>query len=169
VSRGLKKAWIALGGNLGDRRALFAQAVCELGSGEDLWITRRSPVYETPPMGPPGQDRYWNAVVEVETSLEPPALLARCQEIERRLGRVREVKWGPRVMDLDILLFEGWEAASPELTLPHPGITQRAFVLRPLADILPDYRIEGKRVEDWLALVSCGGMDVVKDFVLPCP
>ncbi len=164
----MSRAWIALGGNQGDRSENFAQALRGLGTLGGVELVRGSPVYETPPMGPPGQDRYWNAVVEVQTSVSPPELLRHCLALENQLGRAREVRWGPRTIDLDILVYEGQEMDDPGLKLPHPGITQRAFVLRPLADLEPDLRIGGRTVLDYLADVSEVGMIRVKDSVLSC-
>ena len=164
----LNRAWISLGSNLGDRERNFAGAVAGLEGAEGVHAVRGSCVYETPPMGPPGQGRYWNAVVEVEAGFAPELLLDLCQKIEVRLGRVRREKWGPRVIDLDVLFVEGVEIHSPDLTVPHPGITQRAFVLKPLADVAPGIEIEGRRIIEWLERTSCRGIQKVKESVLLC-
>ena len=128
------RAFIALGSNLGDRRGHLRSAVAALG---DVVATSR--VYETDPVGgPDGQGPYLNMVVEVETPLDPFALLRRCQRIEAQAMRQRAVRWGPRTLDVDIVLYDGVTIDAPELTLPHPRFAQRRFVLAPLSDIAPD-------------------------------
>jgi 2-amino-4-hydroxy-6-hydroxymethyldihydropteridine diphosphokinase len=168
MPEGMSEAWIALGGNLGDREDHFAHAIKLLGDHSGVSIERGSPVYETPPIGPAGQERYWNAVIEVKTSLDPAYLLASCLEVERKLGRMRDVRWGPRTIDLDVLLFGELVVDDPELTLPHPRLHERAFALRPLADLVPRKSLGGKTVIQWLGEVSEDGMVRVKDSVLAC-
>jgi len=126
---------IGFGSNLGDRRQtirLAADEVARLGSQRS-----RSALYETAPLGPP-QPAYLNGALRLTTSLEPVALLSALLAIERGLGRIRRERWGPRTIDLDILWFQDREFASPELTVPHPGLRDRAFALRPLLDVAPD-------------------------------
>lgn len=128
------RAFIALGSNLGDRWAYLRAAVRGLPG-----IVAMSQVYETDPIGGPGgQGAYLNMVVEVETALDPFALLRRCQRIEGEAMRQRVVHWGPRTLDLDIILFDDVVVDSPELIVPHPMFTERRFVLTPLAEIAPD-------------------------------
>lgn len=127
-------AYIALGSNLGDRREYLRLGVAGLGT-----VTAMSDVYETDPVGgPEDQGPFLNMVVEVETSLDPSALLRRCQRIEAEAMRQRIVRWGPRTLDVDIVLFDGVSMASDDLTIPHPRFAERAFVLAPLSDIAPD-------------------------------
>lgn len=131
-------AYIGLGGNEDDRREYLDQAVAALAATPGIVVTRRSSHYETKPVGgPEGQDDYLNAVVEVTTTLSPEELLERLQAIETAFGRVRTVKDGPRTIDLDLLLHGDSIREEPRLTLPHPRLHERLFVLEPLAEIAP--------------------------------
>jgi 2-amino-4-hydroxy-6-hydroxymethyldihydropteridine diphosphokinase len=131
-------AYIALGSNLGDRQANLEEAVGRLAAARGVTVVRRSATYETAPVGgPAGQGPYLNAAIEVTTSLSPSQLLALCQAIEAGLGRVRGDKDGPRTIDLDILLYGEQRVAEPRLTIPHPRLHERLFVLEPLAEIAP--------------------------------
>jgi 2-amino-4-hydroxy-6-hydroxymethyldihydropteridine diphosphokinase len=129
------EAVIGLGSNLGDRRALLAEAVRALSALGTLG--RVSPLYETAPVGPP-QPMFLNAALSLTTELLPLALLDALLDVERRLGRVRLERWGPRLVDLDILWIAGAAFDSPRLTVPHPELRRRAFALRPLLDVRPD-------------------------------
>ncbi len=133
-----KQAYIALGSNMGDRGENLNRAVWALASVPRIKITAVSRVYETDPVGYTKQDKFYNAVIRVETDLTPRALLGVCLGVEAGMGRVRGRKNGPRVIDLDLLLYEGQKCQSQELTLPHPRMEERAFVLSPLCDILHD-------------------------------
>jgi 2-amino-4-hydroxy-6-hydroxymethyldihydropteridine diphosphokinase len=127
-------AVIGLGSNLGDRRATLARAVLELRSlGR---VEAASSLYETAPIGPP-QPMFLNGAVQLSTRLPPPGLLAALLGIERKLGRVRRERWGPRSIDLDILWIAGVVVDTDELTVPHPELRRRAFALRPLLDVAP--------------------------------
>lgn len=128
-----KRVFLSLGANLGDRAAALAAAREALAALPDTVVVAVSPVYETAPQDLPDQPSFLNQVVCIDTGLAPRELLARCLAIEAILGRVRTARFGPRVIDIDILLFEGVEADDPELTLPHPRLWERAFVLVPLA------------------------------------
>jgi 2-amino-4-hydroxy-6-hydroxymethyldihydropteridine diphosphokinase len=131
-------AYIALGSNLGDRRAYLEQALAALRRPPGLAVTRVSSFYETEPVGgPPGQGRYLNAVAELETQREAEDLLRVLLEVEQDLGRVREVRDGPRTIDLDLLFFGERVCATADLTLPHPRLHERLFVLQPLGEIAP--------------------------------
>ena len=130
-------AYIGLGSNLGDRRAMIAGAL------ERLRPRRVSTIVETEPWGVVDQPRFLNAVAEIETEVAPPALLDRLLEIEAELGRVRGKKWGPRTMDLDLLLYGDRRIVSPVLTVPHPRLAQRLFVLEGLAELCPDLTVPG--------------------------
>lgn len=132
----MSQAYIALGTNLGNRtenlnRAAFAVAALPLTK-----VTAVSRIYETEPVDCPPCDNFYNAVIRVETELSPKALLGACLGIEAGMGRIRTKKNGPRVIDLDLLLYEGYEEATPELTVPHPRMGDRAFVLMPLSDLM---------------------------------
>jgi 2-amino-4-hydroxy-6-hydroxymethyldihydropteridine diphosphokinase len=131
------RAFIGLGSNLGDRRAYLKDAVEGLRAQGD--VVAVSPLYETEPVGgPAGQGRYLNVVVELATSDSPRRLLERCRALEAAAGRVRSERWGPRTLDADVLFVEGAEVDEPDLTVPHPRLWERRFVLQPLADLAPD-------------------------------
>jgi 2-amino-4-hydroxy-6-hydroxymethyldihydropteridine diphosphokinase len=129
------RVFIGLGSNLGDRSAYLESAISALSSS--ALIVAASRIYETEPWGVMDQPLYWNQVIEVETSLEPLDLLHVCQEIELQLGRERKVHWGPRTIDIDLLLYDNRVSESEELRLPHPYLEARAFVLAPLREIAP--------------------------------
>jgi 2-amino-4-hydroxy-6-hydroxymethyldihydropteridine diphosphokinase len=133
----MARAFIGLGSNLGDRRAYLKDAVAGLRAAGD--VVAVSPLYETEPVGgPSGQGRYLNVVVELATADTPHRLLERCRALEEAAGRVRSERWGPRTLDADVLLVEGAEVEQPDLTVPHPRLWQRRFVLQPLADLAPE-------------------------------
>ncbi|MCA1692933.1 MAG: 2-amino-4-hydroxy-6-hydroxymethyldihydropteridine diphosphokinase [Acidimicrobiales bacterium] len=132
--RGLKRAFVGLGANLGDREDTLRQAVAALPD-----VVAVSPVYETEPVGgPPGQPPYLNLVVELATDQSPRQLLAVAQRLETHAGRVRDEHHGPRTLDVDLLWVEGVTVDEPDLTLPHPRMHERRFVLAPLADLAPE-------------------------------
>lgn len=135
---------IALGANLGDRRAQLARAVAGLRATPGLRVLAVSSFHDTAPVGgPPGQPRFLNAALVGETTLAPRALLARLQQLEQAAGRDRrgEPRFGPRPLDLDLLSYGALELETPELTLPHPRFEERLFVLAPLAEIAPELRL----------------------------
>jgi 2-amino-4-hydroxy-6-hydroxymethyldihydropteridine diphosphokinase len=147
-------AIVALGSNQGDKEARIAEAIQHLEEAGDMRIVARSRNYRTAPWGKLDQDWFVNACVSVATDLSARELLKRCQAIESRMGRVREEHWGPRVIDLDVLVYRDVVSDEAELTLPHPGIMERAFVLVPLADVAPDLMIKGRTVLEWLSRVD---------------
>jgi 2-amino-4-hydroxy-6-hydroxymethyldihydropteridine diphosphokinase len=140
-------AYVALGSNLGDRLAHLQLGVDALADGPGVRVEAVSRVYETTPVGGPAQDPYLNAVVAIDTTLDPHALLHHCQHIEVLAARERLERWGPRTLDVDVLLVDDWQLDSPELTLPHPRMWQRGFVLAPLRDVAPEL-VETDRVWD---------------------
>ncbi|MFN3314462.1 MAG: 2-amino-4-hydroxy-6-hydroxymethyldihydropteridine diphosphokinase [Hyphomonas sp.] len=142
----MAEAGIGLGSNLGDRQAHLAGAARALAALEGTRILAASSVWQTPPVGPPGQPDYFNACLRIETDLTPKALLAACLAIEQAHGRERRERWGARTLDMDILWYDDLEMASEALTLPHPRLIQRAFVLAPLMEIASDVRIAGDTV-----------------------
>ncbi len=139
------------------------RAIGLLTAGGDIEIVSRSRLYRTPPWGKLDQDWFANACLSVRTTLPAQDLLARCQDVEQRMGRVRGEKWGPRVIDVDILVYRGVASSDPRLTLPHPRITERAFVLVPLADVAPELEIAGRSVADWLARADRSGITPMKE------
>lgn len=132
-------AYIALGSNLGRRERNISAALNALETTKEIEVARVSSLYETEPVGgPDDQPRFINAAAHLRTTLSPERLLAVCQQIESSLGRKREVPWGPRSIDLDILIFADEIRSDPELMIPHPLLHERRFVLEPLAEIAPD-------------------------------
>lgn len=128
------RAFLGLGSNLGDRRALLRDAIRSLDG-----VVAVSPVYETEPVGGPGgQGAFLNLVVELDTELDPRRLLGVCHRLETAADRVRDVRWGPRTLDVDILWIDGVELDEPDLQIPHPRMWHRRFVLVPLADLAPE-------------------------------
>ncbi len=132
------RAFLSLGSNLGDREGNLHRALGLLESGSGVKVTTTSSLYETRPVGVTEQPDFINLVAEVETSLDPHQLLRRCLGVENEMGRVREAHWGPRLIDVDVLLFGEEVSQDDELVLPHPEMLNRAFVLVPLLEIAPD-------------------------------
>jgi 2-amino-4-hydroxy-6-hydroxymethyldihydropteridine diphosphokinase len=155
----LKRAYLALGSNVGDREANLRDALERLNTNE-IRVTRRSSLYETPPQDMLDQPWFLNAVVEVETDLFPLQLLARAHSIEREMGRRRVTPKGPRNVDVDILFYGRAIIATPELEVPHPRMAQQRFVLEPLAEIAPDFRhpVTGKTANEMLAALDPQGV-----------
>ncbi len=137
-------AYIALGANLGQPAQQLRATLLALTQVPGIQVLAQSPLYRTAPLGLAGQPDYCNAVCKVQITLAPEALLEQLMALERAAGRVRgEDRWGPRLLDLDILHVEGEKRDTPQLHLPHPGIAQRNFVLIPLADVAPALEIPG--------------------------
>jgi 2-amino-4-hydroxy-6-hydroxymethyldihydropteridine diphosphokinase len=155
------EALIALGGNVGDVRSTFDRAVAMLCDGDKVRLLARSSDYRTPPWGVTDQAPFINAVIAVATALPPRDLLARALEVERAFGRDRanERRWGPRALDLDLLDYGDLVLRAPDLTLPHPRLFERAFVLMPLAEIAPERLIGGTRVRAALVRVDTAGIE----------
>jgi len=151
-------AVIALGSNIGDKAGNIDRAILLLTESGDVRTISRSRSYRTPPWGKTDQDWFVNACVSVITDLSPHELLRRCLDVEKQMGRERSERWGPRVIDLDVLVYDDVEMADKDLVLPHPHITGRAFVLAPLADVAPDLEIAGRPVTEWLARIDAEGV-----------
>ena len=150
---------LALGSNLGDRLANLQGGVDALCARPGLSGAGVSPVYETAPVGGPAQPEYLNAVLVAATTLSAHAVLQRCQKAESALGRVRTERWGPRTLDVDVIVYGTEVSDDPELTLPHPRAHERAFVLAPWHDVDPGAVIPGRgRVADLLAAVGSAGV-----------
>jgi 2-amino-4-hydroxy-6-hydroxymethyldihydropteridine diphosphokinase len=154
-----RAAVLALGSNLGDRRDILQGAVDAIEGIDRVHVTAASPVYETAPVGGPAQPDYLNAVLLVTTSLPSRELLDRLHEVEAAFDRVRQVRWGPRTLDIDIIAVAGERSDDPELTLPHPRAHERAFVLAPWHDVDPDAALpEHGTVADLVASVGQAGI-----------
>jgi 2-amino-4-hydroxy-6-hydroxymethyldihydropteridine diphosphokinase len=153
-------AYIGVGSNLNEPRAQLAQAFAKLAELPRTRVLLISPIYRSQPFGPVKQPDFANAVVGLLTQLEPRELLSSLQSIEGAQGRPKErERWGPRVIDLDLLVYGQLRRADPELTVPHPGIVERNFVLYPLADIAPDLDIPGLgRVTELKGRVTSAGL-----------
>jgi 2-amino-4-hydroxy-6-hydroxymethyldihydropteridine diphosphokinase len=145
-------AVLGLGSNLGDRRAALARAAAAIGALPNVEILGCSRIYETPPAGGPAQEDYLNAALRVVTVLPPEELLAALLAIERAQGRVRPdpVRWGPRVIDIDVLWMSSGAFSAPSLTVPHPRLAERPFAVQPLVDVAPEARdpLSGARYAD---------------------
>jgi len=146
-------AYLGLGANLGDPEAQLREALERLNAADEVEVTRVSTFYRTPPLGPADQPWYVNAAARVRTRLGPEDLLRLLQQVETAMGRVRGERWGPRRIDLDLLLYNGEVIFSPDLVVPHPEMHRRAFVLAPLAEIAPRawHPVLQKSVADLLA------------------
>lgn len=142
----MSRAYIGLGTNLGDRMKQLYDALILLKDNSEITVEKLSSVYETDPLGYTDQPNFLNMVVEISTEFSPKELLAATSAIEERLGRRRVVRWGPRTIDLDILLFDQVNIKTDALQIPHPRLAERAFVLIPLAEIHPSFRAPGSKL-----------------------
>ena len=157
----MAEALISLGGNVGDVRDTLDRAVAMLCDGREVRLRARSSDYRTPPWGVTDQPPFINLCLKVATDLSPHALLERALRVERVRGRdrQRERRWGPRPVDIDLLAYDEVTLDEESLTLPHPRMLERAFVLVPLAEIAPDWEIDGVKVRDALARVDTTGIE----------
>lgn len=136
---GVRRAYLGIGSNLGDRASFLQGAVDALATAEGVELVAVSRVYETVPVGGPPQPDFLNAVVAIDTDLSGHALLELAHRIEAAADRVRTVRWGPRTLDVDVLLVGDEQIDDPDLVVPHPRMTERAFVVVPLADVAPEW------------------------------
>lgn len=150
----MPRAYLGLGSNMGDRQGILDGAIEALDNTADMRILSVAPLYETRAWGFEEQASFLNTVVAVQTTLDPYQLLAACQAVEATFDRKREIKWGPRTLDIDILLYDQLEIADQDLTIPHPLMHERAFVLAPLAEISPQSKVRGRSIAEWLALLD---------------
>lgn len=155
----MKRAVLALGANLGEPSSALQGAVAALRESDGIEVVACSSIYETDPIGGPEQPCYLNAVVLVRTSLAPTALLAQAHRIESQWGRVREIRWGARTLDIDVIAFEDVRSQDEELTLPHPRAHERAFVLLPWFEIEPEAVLPGHgAIRDLIEGLDVGGV-----------
>ena len=155
------RAYLGIGSNIGDMALMLDRAVAELAATPGISVAARSADYRTPPWGKTDQPWFLNGAVAIDTRLGPHDLLDTCQAVEHHLGRVREERWGPRLIDIDVLSYEGATVSDVRLILPHRYVRERAFVLVPLAEIAPDLTIGGERVADALAKLDRTGIERV--------
>jgi 2-amino-4-hydroxy-6-hydroxymethyldihydropteridine diphosphokinase len=157
----MAEALIALGGNVGDVRETLSRAIAQFCDNDAVTLLARSSDYRTPPWGVEDQPPFVNCAIAVSTSLSPHELLRRGQATERAFGRDRanERRWGPRTLDIDLIAYDDVTLNEPDLTLPHPRLFERAFVLVPLAEIVPDRPIGGVRIRDALAALDRTGIE----------
>jgi 2-amino-4-hydroxy-6-hydroxymethyldihydropteridine diphosphokinase len=153
-------AALGLGGNVGDPAASMAQALQALNERADCQVVAVSRLFSTPPWGKLDQDDFFNCCALIRTTLPPAPLLDVCLDLERSMKRVRLERWGPRTLDIDILLYDDQVVDEPHLSIPHPRMLERAFVLRPLADIGDSIVVSGKPIQAWLAQVDADDIAV---------
>jgi len=154
--------FLGLGSNLGDRLANLSAAIDLLASAPGVCVTEVSSLYVTSPVGMTDQPDFYNAVVSIKSSLAPHDILSLCMEIETSLGRERIIHWGPRTLDIDILLIDRIEVQTDTLTVPHPRLMERAFVLVPLAQIAPDIVLpDGNTVEQTVKSITGQRVDLL--------
>ena len=155
-------AYIALGSNIGNRLGYIQKAIKAICKLENTCVVKVSEIYETNPVGYVEQDKFLNMVIMIKTCFTPFELLEKLQEIEHMLKRKRVIHWGPRTIDLDILTFDGITLHDPKLTIPHPEMLKRAFVLIPLKDIAPDIKFYGNTIDFYIK--TCDDKDTINIF-----
>lgn len=155
----LARCAIALGGNIGDSRAILERAMVIVAQTSGISLKAQSRWYKTAPVGPPQPD-YINGCALLDVALTPQELLAVILDVEKQFGRVRQERWGPRTLDIDLILFDDIIMETPKLEIPHPRMRERAFVLVPLAEIAPDWiePVSGKAIAQLLFGLDCSGV-----------
>jgi 2-amino-4-hydroxy-6-hydroxymethyldihydropteridine diphosphokinase len=156
--KGVSRAYVGFGANLADPATTLRAAAAELARAAGD-VTAASPIYRSQPIGLTEQPPFLNAVAQLDTELGPDALLDVLHAVEAAHGRVRDVRWGPRTLDLDLLWFEGVARDDTRLTLPHPRAHEREFVLRPLCDLAPDLPLAGRTAAVWLEALDPQGVE----------
>lgn len=161
----MNRAYLGLGTNIGDRLGYLKQACDILRESNNINIIKESKIYETKAWGYKNQDDFLNMCVEIQTNLSPEDLLNFCQGIEEKLNRKRIIRWGPRTIDVDILFFNDLQLKSEKLLIPHPRITERAFVLIPLMDLNKELAIKDKSIKEHLSLLTNEEKQEVKEYL----
>lgn len=156
------KSWydcyLSLGGNIGDAAVTIEDALARLSNMPGIEVITRSRFFQTPPWGKTDQAAFINICTHIRTSLDPQRLLADCLELENAMGRERKEKWGPRTIDIDILTYGNREISETDLIIPHPYMMERAFVLIPLRDIAPDFKLGHLSLKEALASLDQTGI-----------
>ena len=160
----MHKSYLGLGTNLGEREENLRRAVKLLKSFPELEVIKVSSIYETEPWGYEEQNDFLNLCLELETTLSAQQLLEKCQAVEDKMGRKREKRWGPRLIDVDILLYDDLELETSDLIVPHPRMQERAFVLIPLQELKPDLMVQGNTIADCLEKISTAGVNYYSDY-----
>ena len=163
-----ERVFIGLGGNLGDPARNIAEALARLDRHPQIRIVAASSLYRTAPWGRLDQPDFINAAAELATRLAPRQLLAHCLEVERALQRVRDERWGPRTIDIDILLFGDRALREEGLEIPHPRLAERAFALVPLVEIAPDVQVGGETVAMLAGRLDASGVHKLDRRAFPC-
>lgn len=158
----MSRVYLGLGTNVGDRLKYLNDAIDYIKKIENTKIVRISKVYETRPWGYTNQNDFLNLCVAIETNLKPKDLLQKCLEVELNLKRERIIRWGPRTIDIDILIYDDIICNDEKLTLPHPRIQERAFVLIPLIDLNEKLTIKGRLLKDWLSELD---VEEIKEYI----
>jgi 2-amino-4-hydroxy-6-hydroxymethyldihydropteridine diphosphokinase len=159
------RAALGLGSNLGDRRAHLENAIATIAAAPGVTVVGISPFFETVAVGGPDQPNYLNAVVVIDTSITPDALLALAQRCEADAHRVRHERWGSRTLDVDVLAYGELSSDDPELTLPHPRAIERAFVMVPWVSVDPQFVVAGRTVAEWASQLDAHGVRPMTDAV----
>jgi 2-amino-4-hydroxy-6-hydroxymethyldihydropteridine diphosphokinase len=154
-------ATIGLGSNIGDKAANIDRAIAALTADGRIRLVKASRKYRSAPWGVVDQDWFVNACIAVATNLSARELLVRCQRVENEMGRVRKQKWGPRLIDVDILTYRDEIISEPDLIVPHPLIAERPFVLLPLKEVAPDTRIHGRDLNALIGSIGTGGTELI--------
>ena len=155
------EAFISLGGNIGDPSVAIEDALTALSAQPHISVTTRSRFYRTPPWGKTDQADFVNACATLVTTLSAHDLLKSCLDVETSMGRVREERWGPRIIDLDILTYGDEVISERDLVVPHPHLTERAFVLVPLRDIAPEFTLNGLAIDAMLAALDASDIQLM--------
>ncbi|GGA53349.1 2-amino-4-hydroxy-6-hydroxymethyldihydropteridine diphosphokinase [Nitratireductor aestuarii] len=155
------RAYLGLGGNLGDPASTMSAALKLLGENTSISVEEVSSLYRTKPWGKVDQPDFLNCVASVRTSLSPHELLETCLSVEHQLKRERRERWGPRLIDIDVLVYGEEKVQTDDLEIPHPRIAERAFVLVPLLEIAPEITVDGKRGAELLAAIGTDGVEKV--------
>jgi 2-amino-4-hydroxy-6-hydroxymethyldihydropteridine diphosphokinase len=150
----MPRAYLGLGGNIGNVKENMQEALRLLQVNNAVKLIKQSSYYETAPVGFKQQEWFLNIVIEIETELPPYELLELCNKVEHQLKRERLIRWGPRTIDIDILLYEGFESNEPKLIVPHPRMQERAFVMIPLLEIAPDLKIKDQSLKEIVNHIS---------------